>query len=183
MCFKTQGAGSCTHDSSWEATINRWKREGLPDDTPVEEYFGYEIVLIGFDSTYRFPIKTLKKANAFIIQTTPTGAINRNFRDYPTTRELIDRPIKKKKDWLPIKERLYPDYTRVDWVSASCTYQTARSEGKFIVCSGGRGYDGLQSYMKSDQLLMTMAIDQGLGKGYDIDFSQPLLKDDENDDR
>ncbi len=147
------------HDSPWEATINRWKREGLPDNIPVEEYFGYEIVLIGFDPTPRFPIKTLEKTDTFIIQTTSTGAVNKNFRDYSTTPELIDRPIKEKKDWAPIKERLYPDYTRVDWVSAFNTYQTARSEGKFIVCSGGWGYDGLQGYMRSDQLLMAMADD------------------------
>jgi len=147
------------HDAPWKATVNRWRREGLPEDIPVEEYFGYEIVQIGFDSTPRFPVKTLRKNDKFIIQTTSTGAINKNFRDYSTTPEIIERPIKEKKDWPPIKERLYPDYTRVNWVSALNTYQIARSEGKFIACSGGWGYDILQGYMRSDQLLMTMVTD------------------------
>ena len=147
------------YDSPWGATVNRWKKEGLSDSIPVEEYFGYELVLIGFDSTPRFPVKTLEKTDKFIIQTTSTGAINRNFRDYSTTPELIERPIKSKKDWPPIKERLYPDYTRVDWVSAFKTYQIARGEGKFITCGGALGYDALQSYMRSDQLLMAMATD------------------------
>ncbi|GAH21373.1 unnamed protein product, partial [marine sediment metagenome] len=138
------------HDTLWRATLNRWRREGLPEDIPVEEHFGYEITLIGFDPTPRFPVKTLEKNDKFIIQTTPTGAINKNFRDYSTTPELIDRPIKEKRDWPPIKERLYPDYTRVDWVSAFNTYQIAKSEGKFIACSGGIGwgYDILQGYMR-----------------------------------
>jgi len=147
------------HDSLWGATVNRWKKEGLPDDIPAEEYFGYEIVPLGFDETSRFPIKTLEKTDTFITQTTPTGAITKNFRDYSTTPELIDHPIKEKKDWPPIKERLYPDYTRVDWVSALHTYQIARSEGKFIACGGGWGYDKLQAYMRSDQLLMAMVDD------------------------
>lgn len=149
------------HDSPWRATLNRWRREGLPEDIPVEEHFGYEITQIGFDPTPRFPVKTLEKNDKFIIQTTPTGAINKNFRDYSTTPELIDRPIKEKRDWPPIKERLYPDYTRVDWVSAFNTYQIAKSEGKFIACSGGVGwgYDILQGYMRSDQLLMAMVTD------------------------
>lgn len=144
------------YDSPWGATVNRWKREGLPDEIPVEEYFGYELVLIGFDSTPRFPIKTLEKTDKFIIQTTSTGATNKNFRDYSTTPEIIERPIKSKKDWPAIKERLYPDYTRVDWVSAFKTYQIARSEGKFITCSGAWGYDALQGYIRSEQLLMAM---------------------------
>ena len=147
------------YDSPWGATVNRWKKEGLSYSIPVEEYFGYELVLIGFDSTPRFPVKTLEKTDKFIIQTTSTGAINKNFRDYSTTPELIGRPIKSKKDWVPIKERLYPDYTRVDWVSAFKTYQIARSEGKFITCGGALGYDALQGYMRSEQLLMAMVTD------------------------
>ncbi|MBA7471075.1 hypothetical protein ES707_06369 [subsurface metagenome] len=147
------------HDVPWEATINRWKREGLSDGIPVEEYFGYELVQIRFDFTARFPVKTLEKTDKFIIQTTSTGAVYKNFRDYSTTPELIDHPIKSKKDWPPIKERLYPDYTRVDWVSAFKTYQIARSEGKFITFDGVLGYDALQYYIRSDQLLMAMVTD------------------------
>ncbi len=147
------------YDSHWGATVNRWKKEGLPDSIPVQEYFSYELVLIGFDSTPRFPVKNLEKTDKFIIQTTSTGAINKNFRDYSTTPELIERPIKSKKDWPPIKERLYPDYTRVDWVSTSRTYQIAKSEDKFITCSGALGYDALQGYIRSDQLLMAMVTD------------------------
>ncbi len=49
------------YDSAWGATVNRWKKEGLSDSIPVEEYFGCEFVLIGFDSTSRFPVKTLER--------------------------------------------------------------------------------------------------------------------------
>ncbi len=147
------------YDSPWKTTVSNWKKEGLPDSVPVEEYFGYEMVLIGFDCTPRFPVKTLEKSDKFIIQTTPMGGINKNFRDYSSTPELIDRPIKEKRDWPPIKERLYPDYSRVDWVSAFRTYQIAESEGKFIACIDGWGYDILQGYFRSDQLLMAMVTD------------------------
>ncbi len=144
------------HDSPWSSTIHRWHREGLPEDIPVEEYFGYEIVMIGCDCTPRFPVEVLEKNENYITTRESTGAINRNRRDHASTPEIVDRPIKTKKDWLPIKERLYPDYTRVDWVTAFNTYSKARSEGKFICCSGGWGYDILQSYMRSDQLLVAM---------------------------
>lgn len=147
------------HDSPWSSTIHRWKREGLPPDITPAEYFNYELVEICCDLSPRFPVRTLEKTETYIIQTTPTGGVNRNFRDYSSTPELIDRPIKEKKDWPPIKEKLYPDYTRVDWVSATRTYQVSRSEGKFICFGGGYGYDALQSYMRSDHLLVAMVED------------------------
>ena len=28
------------HDSPWRATLTRWRREGLPEEIPVHEYFG-----------------------------------------------------------------------------------------------------------------------------------------------
>lgn len=89
-------------DNYWAATIDRWKKEGLPDNIPVEEYFGYEIVKMHFDATPRFPVRTVEETDAFIIETTPRGAITKNFRDYSTTPQFIDFAIKEKKDWLPI---------------------------------------------------------------------------------
>jgi len=148
------------HDSPWSSTINRWRREGLPEDIPPDEYFGYEIVGIGFDSGPRFPVEVLEKNERFILVRSSTGGIDRNFRDYSSTPEIVDRPIKTKKDWEEkIKPRLYPDYTRVDWVTAFNTYHRARSEGKFITVGGGWGYDTLQAYMKSEELLVAMVTD------------------------
>jgi len=147
------------HDGPWASTIIRWRTEGLPPEIPVEEYFEYEFVQIGFDSSPRFPVKVIEKNENYILEQTPTGGINKNLRDYSSTPELVERPIKKKEDWPPIKKRLYPDYTRVDWVTVSNTVSRARSEGKFITIWAVYGYDGLQSYMRSDDLLVAMAED------------------------
>jgi len=144
------------HDGPWGATVARWHKEGLPDGITPGEYFGYEMVMFGADTSPRFPIKTIEKTDKYIIQTTSTGATNKNFWDHTSTPGLIDRPIKEKQDWFPIKERLEPDYTRVDWVSVFNNYHAAQSEGKFICYSGGYGYDLLQSYIRSDQLLVAM---------------------------
>lgn len=147
------------HDSPWGATAERWKGEGLPEYSSPAEYFGYELVTIGCDTSPRFPVKTIEKTDRYIIQTTASGAVNKNFHDYASTPELIDRPIKQRRDWDRMKDRFAPDFTRVDWASAKSAYQTAREEGKFICFSGGYGYDILQGYMRSDQLLMAMADD------------------------
>ncbi len=148
-------------DSPWGATIKRWKTEGLPEDADVSEYFGWDFAFLRADCTPRFPVKVIEKNEKFIIQTTPQGGKRKNFRDYTTTPEIIDWPIKTKEDWIEIKKRLNPDFRRVDWVSALAYYNKAKDEGKFICYSGGFGYDILQNYMKTEQLLITMIEDPG----------------------
>lgn len=147
------------HDGPWPATIDRWHREGLPEDMSPAEYFGYEIVFMGCDLSPRFPEETLEETDEYVIQRTATGAINKNFRDRRSTPGLVDRPIKTKEDWPPIRDRLYPDETRVDWEDLRAHVGRARREGKFILFAGSYGYDMLQSYMRSERLLMAMATD------------------------
>jgi len=147
------------HDTPWDQTIDRWHSEGLPVYLSPAEHFNYEIVSIGCDTGPRFPVETLEKTDEYIISRISTGAVNKNFRDHASTPELVDRPVKKREDWEAIKPRLRPDYKRVDWVEAIQTYQRARSEGKFICYACGYGYDALQGYLRTEQLLMTMVTD------------------------
>lgn len=146
-------------DSPWGATIKRWKSEGLPDDVDISDYFDWDFEFLGADCSPRFPVRTIEKNDRFIIQTTPQGGVKKNFRDYTSTPEIIEYPIKTKDDWKEIKKRLKPDFTRVDWVSALHRFNEAKEKGRFICYSGGYGYDILQSYIKSEQLLITMVED------------------------
>jgi uroporphyrinogen decarboxylase len=144
------------HDTPWDATVKRWRKEGLPEDTLVDDYFGYEIVQIGADLSARFPIRVLEKNDKCITETTPDGGIRKNFMDYSTTPEIVDYPIKIKSDWDDIEKRLAPDCTRVDWVTAYRNYQKARDEGKFVLYAAGTGYDRFQCFMCSEELLIAM---------------------------
>ncbi|MDD3725771.1 MAG: uroporphyrinogen decarboxylase family protein [Candidatus Ratteibacteria bacterium] len=146
-------------DTPWAATVNRWRKEGLPEDISPEEYFEYEFVFFGADLSPRFPVKTIEKNEEYIITTTPMGGKIKNHRDYSTTPEIIERPIKTKDDWKEIKKRLNPDWTRIDWATGLANNQTAMEDGKFVCFSAACGYDALQSYMKSEQLLITIAED------------------------
>ena len=146
-------------DSPWGATVSRWRKEGLPEDISPDEYFGYEFAFFGADLSPRFPVKVIEKNEEYIITTTPMGGVRKNHRDYSTTPEIIDYPVKTKDDWKEIKKRLKPDFTRIDWATGLANNKTAIEEGKFVCFSAACGYDALQSYMKSDQLLITIAED------------------------
>lgn len=151
------------HDSPWIETIWRWQKEGLPTEIPVDDFFGYEMAHFGFDQSPMFEVKTLHKDHVFIIETTPYGGVRKNFRTYASTPEILGWAVKSKEDWNRIKPRLspdyMPDYTRVDWVGIRSRYQRAHSEGKVLTLCVVTGYDQLQSYVRSEDLLVLMLED------------------------
>jgi len=147
------------HDSPLGATVNRWRKEGLPEDMSPDEYFGYEIASYGADLTPRFPVKVIERTEEYIITTTQQGGKMKNHRDCTTTPEIIDCPVKTKDDWKEIKKRLKPDFKRVDWASGLSRNQREYDEGKFTCFSAACGYDALRLYMNSEQLLATIAED------------------------
>lgn len=146
-------------DSPWGATIRRWQNEGLPEGKSVADYFEYDIQLFTSDLSPRFPTRVLSEDEEYIIETTREGGVRRNHRDYSTTPEVIECPVKVKDDWFPIKERLKPDFKRIDWATLGYQYQRAREKGLYVAYAASCGYDLLQSYVKSEQLLALMADD------------------------
>ena len=163
------------HDSPWGAAVERWHKEGLPEDVSPGEYFGYEFVSIGADTTPRFPPETLEETEEFILTRGATGAVNRNFKDHSTTPELVERPVKTCQDWEKIKPRLEPAEDRVDWENVKRACEEARRKGQFIIYSGGYGYDILQGYMRSDRLLLSMADDPQLVRDMSLTIAKVVL--------
>jgi uroporphyrinogen decarboxylase len=146
-------------DGPWGATVRRWESEGLPRGKSPADHFGYEFAFLGADLSPRFPVKVLEENDEYVVETTSTGGVRRNHRDYSTTPEVIACPITSPDDWARIKERLVPDIKRMDWASSWASYQTARERGRYVVFAAGLGYDLLQSYVKSEQLLNLMALE------------------------
>jgi uroporphyrinogen decarboxylase len=167
------------HDSPWAATIERWWGEGLPKDVAPEEFFGYEIVSFGSDTTPMFPIRVLHENDEYIVETTEFGGVRRNHKDFSTTPEIIDYPCKSRADWERIKPRLTPGPHRVDWEGKGLNIyeaeepprpasdrvpwyrglegcRRARADGKFVCYSAAIGYDKIQSYVATERLLMAI---------------------------
>jgi len=144
-------------DAPWQATIKRWRREGLPEDVSPEDFFDYDIRAIEADLSPRFPVRTIREDDEYITRTTTWGGIRRDHKDLSTTPEVVECPVKRKEDWAPLAKRLEPDCARVDWVTALANYRRWREEGRYIVFGGAAGYDCMQSIIRSEQLLLFMA--------------------------
>lgn len=111
--------------------------------------------------------------------------MRRNVKDYTSTPEIIDYPVKTRDDWEKIKERLKPDRDRVDWEGIWLGrtkgidrgldsiletdradqrlglpgFHKAREQGRFIVYDVAFGYSVIPCYIRSDQFLMLIATD------------------------
>ncbi|MDI7276260.1 MAG: hypothetical protein QME94_09785, partial [Anaerolineae bacterium] len=120
------------HDSPWAATITRWRGEGMPDFVPCDEYFGYHLRGFGADTSPMYPVRVLERTPEYIVETTNTGGVRRNHRDYSTTPELVDYGVKSREDWEAARRRMRPSVTRVDWVALKYGYDRARADDLFV---------------------------------------------------
>jgi len=141
------------HDSPWQATLDRWRAEGLPSGIPPSDYFGYELARLGADTSPQFPVEVLHEDNEYIVERTCFGGVRKNHRDYSTTPMIIDYLCKSREDWERIKPRLEASDYRVDWVSGLQSFQREHSRGRFITYNAAVGYDKVQSYVASVRLL------------------------------
>lgn len=173
------------HDSPWVSTVERWHDEGLPVEVNPAEYFNYEMVAFGADTSPRLPVKVVEEDEEYIVRTTPFGGLRRDHKDYSSTPEIIDWPCKSRDDWERIKERFTPSRDRVDWDGQwlagtaedergnESTLETGRTErrmglpgwrkardqDRFIVYAAPFGYDRMQSYVASEELLTAIVTD------------------------
>jgi len=141
------------HDSPWQATIDRWRTEGLPSGVSPADYFGYELCGFGADTSPQFPTEVLSEDEEYIVVRTSFGGVRKNHRDYSTTPMIIDYPCKSREDWEKIKPRLKPSDHRVDWVSGLQRFHREYSRGRFITYNAAVGYDKIQNYVASPRLL------------------------------
>jgi len=147
------------HDSPWQATVDRWRTEGLPSGVSPADYFGYELVGYSADTSPQFPVEVVSEDNEYIVERTSFGGVRKNHRDYSTTPMIIDYPCKSREDWEKIKPRLKPSDYRVDWVTCLQAYHREKSRGRFITYDAAVGYDKIQSYVASERLLKAVMME------------------------
>lgn len=107
----------------WNATIARWKEEGLPADVHISEYFGFdrmEFLPIGHLRRRDllippFDKKVLEEDRTHQVIIDKDGAKkrvfkgNRESRVIDTMDQWLNYPVKDRKSWDEYKKRLNPD--------------------------------------------------------------------------
>ena len=140
-------------DNPWQATVDRWRTEGLPSGIEPADYFGYEMVGFGADTSPQFKEQIISIDDEYIVERDGYGGIRKNHRDFTTTPLIIDYPCKNQDDWEKIKPRLLPSDRRVNWIVDLRNAQREKSRGRYITFNAIVGYDKLQKYVASERLL------------------------------
>ena len=130
------------HDNAWRSTLERWRREGLPEGVAPLDYLGLnDIVRIGADDSLRFPIRILEATEDYRVYVDANGVTR---KDLTTgggwTPHWMEHTIKDRQTWEEHRHRLAYDDARIP-ERALASYRRAREAGKFVVYSGHACFD------------------------------------------
>ena len=130
------------HDNYWQATVARWRREGLPEDVDPGDYFDCDIAQIGgsmkwndsragFDDTLQLPPVTIAQTARKRTLVDANGATRREMSELDDwTPSWLDFSIKGRDDWRRLRDRAEYNPTRVAEGTLDA-YRAARDRGKF----------------------------------------------------
>lgn len=145
-------------DNPWSATLERWRREGMPDGVHYVDYFDLDRVAgIGADTSPRYERRVIEETDDYIIATTQWGATLKNWKHAASTPEFIDFRIKDAESWREARARMTPDRDRINWAQLAKDYPRWRADGYWIEAGFWFGFDVAHSWaIGTERLLMAM---------------------------
>ncbi len=146
-------------DSPWMTTLARWRREGLPPDVDVGEYFGYDFAGFGANTTLMLPEETLEETDDYIIQRNANGVTLKNWKTKTSTPAMLDFTLDSPEAWAELKPKVDYHSGRLLWETDKPLYEKACRQGKFVHIFFVIGYDELSSIVGPERLLPAMLSD------------------------
>jgi uroporphyrinogen decarboxylase len=123
-------------DGYWQTTIDRWRREGLPEDVSPRAYFGTdEIVRIGGDYTMQFPERLVEEGEETRTYWDSDGALRRDLHtEMGWTSQWLEFTITDPEAWAEHRHRMAFNPSRIP-ETAGETYKEARARNRFVCYS------------------------------------------------
>ena len=148
-------------DSPWGATIERWRREGMPENVSYVDYFGLDKVSgIYPDYSPRYEARILEETDEYRICTTGNGATLKEWKHAASTPEFLDFKIKDRESWAEASKRMEPSRDRVNWERLRNNYPEWRKRGDWIEAELNFGFDLTHSWMVgTDRVLLALIED------------------------
>ncbi len=145
-------------DSPWDATIERWHREGLPQNVSFIDYFDLDhIGSISVDNSPQYDVRTIEETDAYKIHTTAWGATLKNWKHAASTPEFLDFVIQDPDSWERAKNRMTPNPNRINWAHLEKNYPIWQKKGYWIQANLWFGFDITHSWtVGTERLLMAL---------------------------
>jgi len=148
-------------DNPWSATLERWHREGMPENVSVADYFGLDrFEGLGLDSTPHYPIRVLEETDEYTIATTVWGTKEKSWKHAAGAPEYLDFTITSPDAWRKTKERIVPARDRIDWAKLKIDYQRWQRDGYWKTLGFQFGFNVTQSFMVGTERLLIAMIEQ-----------------------
>lgn len=148
-------------DDPWSSTIERWHKEGMPENVNYVDYFGLDRVAnIDIDISPRYKTKIIEETEEYKIHTTEWGVTLKQWKHAGSTPQFLDFKINSKDEWLKAKSRMAPTSDRINWNKLKKDYKKWREEGYWIQARLWFGFDITHSWViGTERLLMALVED------------------------
>jgi uroporphyrinogen decarboxylase len=145
-------------DIPWGATLERWRREGLPAEGDWAEHLGLDrFAGIGVDNSPRFPTRVLETTDDYQVVFDRWGATRKDWKHRGGVPEFLDFTIKDWDSWRQAKARMTPARDRVDWAALARDYPCWRRDGAWVTAHFWFGFDVTHSWaVGTERVLMAM---------------------------
>ncbi len=148
-------------DEPWRTTIERWHREGMPEDVDFQDYFGLDRVSrFGVDNSPRYPTRVLEETDRYITETTRWGVTQRTWKHATSTPEMIAHTVVNPEIWAEAKARMQPDPDRIPWDRLKKEYAPWVERGDWIVAGLWFGFDVTHSWFVGTERLLMALLEQ-----------------------
>jgi len=147
-------------DSPWEATIERWQREGMPKHISYVDYFGLDhVATIFVDNSPGYEEKVLEETEEYKIYTSRFGATLKEWKHAASTPQFLDFTIVDPDSWGKAKQRIRPERDRVNWERLKANYKIWKEKGYWIQTGLWFGFDVTHSWIVGTERLLFALIE------------------------
>ena len=143
-------------DTAWAGTKRRWEKEGLPENTSWEAYFGFDrLIRVCPDNSPRFERKILEQNDRYRIETTTWGNTQKAFNELDSTPEVLDFYYNDSDKWEEAKARMLTDYEdRIPWKWLEENYPKWKKAGRFTQLTVWFGFDVAHSRLTGTENML-----------------------------
>ena len=144
----------------WGTTLERWRREGMPEDANYVDYFGLDLrVGVSGDISPRFESKIIEETDDYIIAKDGWGTTAKNWKHAASTPHWLDRTIVDRESWETAKARMVMAPDRINWNRLKENYKTWREKGVWIQGGLWFGFDVTHARIVGTERLLVMMMD------------------------
>ena len=146
--------------SPWDTTIERWRREGMPEGVDFTEYFDIDrVVSIHFDNSPRYEVRTVEETDEYKVFTSKWGVTLRQWKHAASTPEFLKFTVVDRDSWEKAKARMTPTRDRIDWDELKKSYPKWRRDGAWLELYGWFGFDVTHSWMVGTERVLIALIE------------------------